>query len=282
LLSLPNTSSDVNLRRSNFEQSSKILGNMAKKLGLSSKAVLSYRSLNKDRRKKFHIRQKQARDKLKRDDRFKRRREEEKDPQQREERRAKNKPQTLDSKRTWDDTIGEDGDNMLGVSVDLEQLYKKRRLQETQAPAAIEEEAPAEVLDQDGLEEAGNEDDVDSMLDFDSEADEDDEDGEDTEPQLQGIELPNRATSPTASTTSTRLDLTPEALSAKFPTLFEPPREPKILVTTSIESKLHDEARLVATLFPNSQYVRRTANRFGHKYSIRVGFDFGNDVPSID
>ncbi|KAL2001831.1 hypothetical protein VTN02DRAFT_1151 [Thermoascus thermophilus] len=80
-----------------------------------------------------------------------------------------------------------------------------------------------------------------------------------------------RATSPTHSTKSTNLNLAPEALAAKFPTLFttEPPPTPKILITTSINSTLHHEAQILTSLFPNSVYIRRTAHRYAHKFSIR-------------
>ncbi|ROW12650.1 hypothetical protein VMCG_00805 [Cytospora schulzeri] len=73
------------------------------------------------------------------------------------------------------------------------------------------------------------------------------------------------------STTSTNFDMTPAVLSAKFPNLFndEPPKMPKVLVTTSINSTLHKEAEILTSLFPNSEYIRRSAHRYGHKYSVR-------------
>jgi ribosome production factor 1 len=59
-------------------------------------------------------------------------------------------------------------------------------------------------------------------------------------------------------------------LAAKFPTLFptEPPLCPKILITTSINSALHDQARILSDLLPNSVYIRRSAHRHGHKFSV--------------
>jgi ribosome production factor 1 len=80
-----------------------------------------------------------------------------------------------------------------------------------------------------------------------------------------------RATEPTQSTRSTNLSLAPEALAAKFPTLFTegPPPTPKILITTAINSNLHNEAEILTDLFPNSVYIRRTAHRYSHKFSIR-------------
>jgi len=73
------------------------------------------------------------------------------------------------------------------------------------------------------------------------------------------------------STTSTNLDLTPSALALKFPNLFSNPNPPtpKILITTSLNSTLHSEAELFCTLFPNSNYIRRSAHRYSHKYSLR-------------
>jgi ribosome production factor 1 len=40
------------------------------------------------------------------------------------------------------------------------------------------------------------------------------------------------------------------------------------LVTTSINSFLHEEASLLTSLFPNSVYIKRTAHFHAHKYSI--------------
>lgn len=82
-----------------------------------------------------------------------------------------------------------------------------------------------------------------------------------------------RATSPTqsATRTSTNLDLSPEALASKFPTLFSttPLPTPKLLITTSLNSTLHHEAKLLTTLFPHSVYIPRSAHHRSHKFSIR-------------
>lgn len=240
----------------------------SKKLKLSSKHALGYQSANKDRRKDFHIKQKQARDTLKRQDRFQRKRDEDKNPELREERLKKNVPHTIDSKRKWDEAVGEDADSMLGLAVNLNQLHKRRK----EAEAKALEEENNEITDFDGFDD--DESDADSMLD-----DEDEESLEATEPIEAEVaastvgqeDLPprNREHSLTASVTSTRFDVTPEALLAKFPTLFDAPEFPKVLVTTSLNSTLHHQAELLTTLFPHSTYVRRSAHRFGHKYSIR-------------
>lgn len=218
----------------------------------SSKASLPFKTGNKFRRQDLHVKQKKARDSLRRDERFKRKREEDKNPELREARLAKNVPITIDKKRVWDEV---DGDG-LNVSVDVEQL-KRRRIEE------------AEAAEQEPVEEAvEDDDDADSMLDSDS--DEDEENNSDADSSKPTKQRP-RASSTAASTTSTNLDLTPSSLSLKFPTLFSdtPPPAPKILLTTSLNSTLHHEADLLCTLFPNSTYIPRSSHRYGHKFSLR-------------
>ncbi|EKD17981.1 uncharacterized protein L3040_004522 [Drepanopeziza brunnea f. sp. 'multigermtubi'] len=214
----------------------------------SSKASLPFKTSNKFRRQDLHVKQKKARDSERRDERFKRKREEDKNPELREARLAQNVPMTIDRKRVWDDV---DGDG-LNVSVDVEQL-KRRRIEE--AEAALQEPVEEAIED---------DDDADSMLDSDSDADSDEE-------KEEPVKQRPRASSTAASTTSTNLDLTPTSLSLKFPTLFTdtPPPAPKILLTTSINSTLHHEANLLCTLFPNTNYIPRSAHRFGHKFSLR-------------
>lgn len=213
---------------------------------INPKASLPFKVGNKFKRQDLHLKQKKARDSLRRDERFRRKREEDRNPEMRKERLERNVPMTIDKKRVWDDVEG-DG---LGVSVDVEQL-KRRRIEA--AEAAEHEEA--------AISEEEEEDDADSMLD----SDEEDEDG-DTE-----MKQRPRSASVAASTTSTNLDLTPDSLALKFPTLFsdEPPPTPKILLTTSINSTLHQEAHLLTTLFPNTVYIPRSSHRYGHKFSVR-------------
>jgi ribosome production factor 1 len=78
---------------------------------------------------------------------------------------------------------------------------------------------------------------------------------------------------------SANLDLTPEFLLLKFPTLFaaDPLPIPKILVTTSINSTLHKEAEILTTLFPHCVYIRRSAHRYGHKFSVREIASFSSN-----
>ena len=203
------------------------------------------------------MKQKKARENTRRDERFRRRREEDKDPKQREERVKRNVPLTLDRKRVWDEVDNDTGDG-LGTSIDVERL-KRQKLEE-----AVEDQVEK------GLEEEPDED-RDSMIDSASDKEEEEQSKENSQKRNGPPTATERATSPTRSITSTNLDLNPEALAARFPSLFsmEAPPTPKILVTTSINSTLHNEARLLTTLFPNSVYVPRSAHRYGHKFSIR-------------
>lgn len=207
---------------------------------------------------------KKQKENAKRDDRLRRRRTEDKNPRLREERRAKNVPQTIDRKRTWDAAgADEEGDSRLGLSVDV--LDPKRRKLDDDVPLD-------EPLDEDDggvdLEGQGAEDEVDSMLGSESEEGEEDEEA-DGVPKAAIQEPPDRAPSE-APSTATDLNLTPEALMQRFPSLFNPPeKEPKVLITTSINSTLHYEASLLTALFPNSKYIKRTAHFHGYKYSIR-------------
>ncbi|RDL35367.1 Class II aaRS ABD-like protein [Venustampulla echinocandica] len=226
---------------------------------VSSKAALPFKTANKFKRQDLHVKQKKARDSLRRDERFKRKREEDKDPELRRARLAKNEPHSIDKKRVWDEV---DGDG-LNVSVDVEQL-KRRRIEEAEAA----EQEPLE----DG--EESQEEDLDSMLDSDSENGTDEEvdgDIEHSKSSRQRQRAASNAPSLAPSTTSTNLDLTPSSLALKFPTLFsdEPLPVPKVLLTTSINSTLHHEAGLLCTLFPHSTYIPRSAHRYGHKYSLR-------------
>jgi len=214
----------------------------------SAKAALPFKSDNKFKRQDLHVKQKKARDTLRRDERFRRKREEDRDPELRKERLARNVPITIDKKRVWDEV---DGDG-LNASVDVEQL-KRRRVEAVEAAEAAEQE------------DLTPDDDADSMLDSEERSEEDDKE------HLLSAKRKQRAASNAPSTASTNLDLTPESLAIKFPTLFteDPPPIPKILITTSINSNLHAEAHLFCTLFPNSVYIPRSAHRYGHKFSLR-------------
>ncbi|KAI4243737.1 MAG: hypothetical protein L6R40_003350 [Gallowayella cf. fulva] len=229
----------------------------------SAKSVLPFKTGNREKRQKLHIIRKKALDNTRREERFKRRREEDKDPSLREERLRKNIPLTLERKRVWDDVDRDTGDG-LGVSVDVERLKRQK----------LDEKAPSEAEDgpEEALEVQGSDDDRDSMIDSASDSDAPTKTPPPPPaPSSRRKSATERATSPTQSTTSANLDLTPSALAARFPTLFstDPPPEPKTLITTSLNSTLHHEARLLTTLFPHSVYIPRSAHRHSHKYSVR-------------
>ncbi|KAI1405806.1 Brix-domain-containing protein [Hypoxylon fuscum] len=220
-------------------------------MGSTRSTSLSKKTGNKLHRQSLYVKQKRDREKEKRESRFRRKKEEDREPELRRERVARNQPATIDRKRVWDD-VDDDG---LGASVDMEQLLKKRRLQQEEA-----------VEDGDDLEDEPE--DVDSMLGSDNE--EEDETDEEAAAKARAKQV-MRDDSLAPSTTSTNLDLTPESLVAKFPSLFsdDGPAEPEVLVTTNLNSTLHDEARLLCTLFPHSTYIPRSAHKYGHKYSVR-------------
>lgn len=238
---------------------------------LSSKAALPFISNNKHKRQDLHVKQKKAKDSIKRDLRFKRRREEEKDPEAKRLRLATNVPATIDRKRVYDDADLGDG---LGVSVDVEEL-KRRRIE-------------AEEREAEGIEDAiedEDDDDVDSMLGSEDDEDEAEDNSKTMRQRKRASSVASVATS--VATNATNLDLTPDSLKLKFPTLFPsddvPLPTPKILLTTDINSNLHSEARLLTNLFPNSTYIPRSSHRYGHKFSVReiCGFATNRNYTSV-
>ena len=211
----------------------------------------------------MHIRRKKATDSLKRDERFRRRREEENDPVARERRLKQNVPLTIERKRVWDKVDNDTGDG-IGVSVDVERL-KRQKLDEEQDQIATPEK-----------DDDDHDSDEDSMIASDSEME--DTDGENPKTSKQPTAT-QRATSPQQSTTSTNLDFTPEALAAKFPTLFstDPTSTPKILITTGINGTVHQAAESLTGLFPNSVYIPRSSHRYSHRFSIREIASFASN-----
>lgn len=222
-------------------------------MGFRKVSEAALNSANKLKRRELYVQHKKNKDKDRRDERLRRRKEESRNPELKAARLAKNPTKTLDQKRVWDDV----DDDSLGAVVDVEQL-KRRRIEQAEAEEREALEAP---LDDD-------DDDNDSMLGSDDEAD---EEAREAALERQREKRARRDNSLAPSTTSTNLDLTPSSLALKFPNLFTdvPPPEPKILITTSLNSTLHEEAELLCTLFPNSNYIRRSSHRYGHKYSLR-------------
>ncbi len=257
----------------------------SEKSTISSNSSLTRKIANKLKRQQVHVKLKKALDSQKRAKRFRRKKEEDKNPQLREIRRAQNVPKTIDSKRSWDD-VGSDEENILGLAVDMERLSKRRKLEAQEAEDATDFEGIADeegdaVEDaerSDGEDGEEQEDDADSMLEASYSDDEkDDNDANQSYRKRSESSLP-RAVSPPASTTSTNLDLTPEALQSRFPSLFViPTPSPKILITTSLNSTLHAQAQLLTALFPNSVYLRRSAHKFSHKFSVREISSFASN-----
>ncbi|KAJ6010473.1 Anticodon-binding [Penicillium sp. IBT 35674x] len=226
---------------------------------------------NKMRRQMMHIKRKREKDSTRRAERYAFKKEESKNPKLKEERLKRNVPLTLDRKRVWDEADNDAEETGLGLSVDVERIKRAKKEEEDELNRPLEEGE-----DDSDAPESDNES-VDSMIASDSEDEDEDEDNEKEDNASRGRSkstlrtATERATSPTQSTKSTNLNLAPEALAAKFPTLFssEPAPTPKVLITTSLNSTLHKEAETLTDFFPNSVYIRRTAHRYSHKFSIR-------------
>lgn len=257
--------------------------------------ISSLKPKNKLRRQTNFLKIKKNKENARRDERMRRKREEDRNPRLRTERLAKNVPMTIDRKRVWDEVDVEGGDG-LGLSVDIEQ-FNKRRKTETEGAADAgglteanlkQVEAQHQVGDEELSSEEEEDDEVDSDESSSAEIDDEeddlasllDESEEDEDAATKDRKamppppVPKRATSPaasaTASATSTTLSLIPDALAAKFPTLFKPTDKPKILVTTSLSGTVHKEAELLCDFLPNSHYVPRQRHRYNsHHFSIR-------------
>ncbi|KAL3458003.1 anticodon-binding protein [Aspergillus heterothallicus] len=244
---------------------------------------MEFKTRNKQRRQLLHIKRKRNKDSARRAMRFGRKKEEAKNPKLREERLKRNIPLTLERKRVWDDA-GSDVEDPLGLSVDVERIKRQKQEEEEELNQPLGSDSEGS---QDGNnesdEEADDDDDLDSMLASSDEENEDDEkDQKDSTRGRKPSSVPSateRATSPSQSTKSTNLNLAPEALAAKFPSLFSPDsqRPPKILITTSLNSTLHHEGEVLTNLFPNSVYIRRSAHAHSHKFSIREIAQFASN-----
>jgi ribosome production factor 1 len=232
--------------------------------GLASGVSINKITGNKIKRQQLWAQQKKIRDKEKREARFARKKEEDKNPELRAARLERNKPATIDRKRVWDN-VDDDG---LYARVDVQKLAQRRLEDQERAEQEALEAQNGMDMDEEKEEEVDDDDGEDSML---GSGDEAEEEAERQKLERKRAKRAQRDTSAAPSTTSTSLDLTPSSLYAKFPTLFTdlPAPTPKILVTTSLNSTLHNEANLLCTLFPNSNYIPRSAHRYSHKYSLR-------------
>ncbi|OAA44822.1 Brix domain containing protein [Metarhizium rileyi] len=224
-------------------------------MGFTKPPVQALKAANKLKRQDLFIQHKKASGKERREARHRRRKEENREPELKAARLAKNKTLTLDQKRVWD----EGDDDSLGAQVDLEKLRRKQmEVAEAEERAALDAE----------MKDIEDDEDNDSMLDSD---DDGDEEAKQTALEKQREKRAKRDNSIAPSTASTNLDLTPSSLALKFPSLFGdiPTPDPKVLVTTSLNSTIHFEAQLLGSLFPNSTYIPRSSHRYGHKYSLR-------------
>jgi ribosome production factor 1 len=221
------------------------------------------------RRKFLHIKRKREKTEqgLKRRYGFKK--EEAKNPKLKDERLRRNIPLTLDRKRVWDEPDNDTEETGLGWSVDVERIKRAKKEEDDELNRPLEEG------EDDSDEPESDNESIDSMMASSDEEDEEkDDDEEDSGRGRKNSSLPTateRATSPSQSTRSTNLSLAPEALAEKFPSLFsaESDKPPKVLITTGLNSTLHDQADILTDLFPNSVYIRRAAHRHAHKFSIR-------------
>lgn len=147
--------------------------------------------------------------------------EEKRDPALRIARLEKNKPVTLDQKRVWDDVDDEE----LTSSVDVQAL-RRRRIQQAADAARKAMEATQPENGDDDDDNDDTDDDADSMLDSEEDDKEPDSDDEDVATQSHPRE---NSVAPSIASTS-NLDITPESLLARFPSLFSEdsrPPEPK-------------------------------------------------------
>ncbi|KAF2736907.1 Brix-domain-containing protein [Polyplosphaeria fusca] len=244
----------------------------------SSKTTPMAKPKNKLRRSQAYLSMKKAKESSKRDDRFRRKREEAKDPSLREERLAHNVPATIDSKRVWDGGAGDEED-ALGWAIDVTRLAKKRRLDEDeqQEDEDGEEGTLAKLKRMDDEADEEQDEEVDSMLDSHSEPEDEEPSDSETRSRLKRrAESTERASSP-ATSTGTNLNLSPEFLRERFPAVFNAPDEPKVLITTSLHSTLHEHCAILESLIPNSTYIRRSRHAHSHSYSVREISQFASN-----
>lgn len=248
-------------------------------MAITSSRAPAFKPKNKIRRQDKYHEILKTKGKNERDRNHSRKREEARNPRLRDERLANNIPATIDKKRIFDDVDNEEGDG-IGLSIDVERLKRRKtdaeELAKTQAGGLTETNLKkVEALKGGESDEEGNsdapsaDDDLGSLMDSDgSELDT----GKDTDlmPPPPKPKSNARAASPPASTTSTNLTHIPDALAQRFPSLFHPAAVPKILITTTIDATVHQEAELLTGLFPNCNYVRRTEHRYrSYRPSIR-------------
>jgi ribosome production factor 1 len=189
--------------------------------------MAGFKPKNKLRRQSAFLATKKAKEVAKRDERFRRKREEDKNPALREERQRVNQPATIESKRKFDNDIVGDEEDALNWAIDVERLAKKRKLEQEAAERGEKAEEDGEeglleklkIRDAEGNEVEDSEEEVDSMLDSESEGEDDSSETEAASSRSK--RKPERAASPAMSTTTnatsaTNLDISPDFLKQKY------------------------------------------------------------------
>ncbi len=135
-------------------------------------------------------------------------------------------------------------DDSLGALVDVAQVKRRRVAQEEQERGNVDADLSSADLSSDNDDD---DDELDSMFDSDEE-----DNNDDSEPGVSEARMKKDVQDASlGSSIATNFDLTPASLTLKFPTSLVdgPARTPKILVTTSLHSTLHEQARTLCSLF---------------------------------
>ena len=248
------------------------------------RSSFSYRSKNKEKRHAAYLKLKKAKKSLKRDQQFRRKREEDKNPRLRALRQARNVPTTIDRKRTWDENDPSVRDG-IGLGVEFERFKKPKLdearrnvegLTESNLKHAEEEQAVGSHVKENDHRNPPNatsqdiEDDLQSLIDSSVQDSTSESECNDSRKEYEPASKPARGTSPPVSTGSTAQSLVPEALAAKFPSLFKIQEKPKTLITTGLGGTIHAVAETLTEFFPESCYVQRQRHRYkSHHFSLR-------------
>ncbi|KMU84905.1 U3 small nucleolar ribonucleoprotein IMP4 [Coccidioides immitis H538.4] len=211
--------------------------------------ALEHKPTNKLQRQMLHIKRKQAKDKLSRVERFARKKEEAEDPRLKAERLKRNIPLTLERKRVWDD-VGSDVEDGLGISFDVERIKRRKQDEEQEEQDTANTQAP---MRSEGDEE---QDEVDSMLDSDSDGEEHDQESSRKNESKKARHEPDTIYKEYKSRFSTGCS------SCQIP-------EPLSERSASNPENTHHDITQFYTSRPSNVYIRRSAHRYSHKFSVR-------------
>ncbi|KAJ6171681.1 hypothetical protein N7470_000748 [Penicillium chermesinum] len=225
----------------------------------------SFKTANKQRRQLQHIKRKREKDATRRAERYAFKKEEAKNPKLKEERLKRNIPLTLERKRVWDGADSDAEEHGLGLSVDVERIKRAKK------EAEEELNRPLEDGEDDSEGPESDNESVDSMIATSDSEDEDEETDEDKKDSGCGRTNYGSSNKPDPFYTQHEPEPCARGPRSQIPHPFHlrAPPTPKILITTALNSTLHKEADILTDLFPNSVYIRRTAHRYSHKFSIR-------------